>query len=82
MPAFLLALARTESGMAKSAKTVPSYRRQRKSRRGFFGWLWRIIVALFLLRFVSRQQAVPYAPFLALAAVAVMLTQGPVFAPL
>ena len=49
MPAFLLALARTESGMAKSAKTVPSYKRQRKSRRGFFGWLWRIIVWLFLL---------------------------------
>jgi Flp pilus assembly protein protease CpaA len=41
-----------------------------------------IIVVLFLLRFVSRQQAVPYAPFLAIAAVAVLLTQGPVFAPL
>jgi Flp pilus assembly protein protease CpaA len=41
-----------------------------------------IIVLLFLLRFVSRKQAVPYAPFLAVAAVAVLLVQGPVFAPL
>lgn len=34
--------------MAKRAKTIPSYRRQRKGRRGFFGWLWRIAVWLFL----------------------------------
>ena len=35
--------------MARSAKSIPTYRRQRKSRRGFFGWLWRIILGLFLL---------------------------------
>ena len=40
------------------------------------------ILALFLARVVSRRQAVPYAPFLALAAVAVALTQGTAFAPL
>jgi len=41
-----------------------------------------IIALLFVLRFVGRKQAVPYAPFLALSAVAFLLTQGPVFAPL
>src|SRR5688500_11672180 len=35
--------------MAKSAKSVPSYKRQRKTRRGFFGWLWRSILSLFRL---------------------------------
>ncbi|MFL6750174.1 MAG: transglycosylase domain-containing protein, partial [Sphingomicrobium sp.] len=35
--------------MAKRATTIPSYRRRRKSRRGFFGWIWRILLALFLL---------------------------------
>ena len=35
--------------MAKAAKTIPSYRRRRKSRRSVFGWLWRIIMSLFLL---------------------------------
>jgi monofunctional biosynthetic peptidoglycan transglycosylase len=35
--------------MAKIAKTIPSYRRRRKGKRGFFGWIWRIIVWLFLL---------------------------------
>src|SRR5687767_14512991 len=35
--------------MARSAKTIPTYKRQRKSRRGFFGWLWRIVLWLFLL---------------------------------
>jgi monofunctional glycosyltransferase len=35
--------------MAKFAKTIPSYKRRRKAKRGFFGWLWRIIVWLFLL---------------------------------
>jgi prepilin signal peptidase PulO-like enzyme (type II secretory pathway) len=40
------------------------------------------ILLLLLAGIVSRKQAVPYAPFLALAAVAVVLTQGPVFAPL
>ncbi len=34
--------------MAKSAKTIPTYKRRRKSRRGFFGWLVRILVGLFL----------------------------------
>jgi prepilin signal peptidase PulO-like enzyme (type II secretory pathway) len=45
-----------------------------------FGGL--VILALFLAGAVSRRQAVPYAPFLALAAVAVILTQGASFAPL
>jgi monofunctional biosynthetic peptidoglycan transglycosylase len=35
--------------MAKPAKTIPSYKRRRKGKRGFFGWLWRIILWLFLL---------------------------------
>src|SRR5207342_2030182 len=35
--------------MAKRATTIPSYRRRRKSRRGFFGWIGRILLALFLL---------------------------------
>jgi monofunctional biosynthetic peptidoglycan transglycosylase len=34
--------------MARRAKTIPSYRRQRKGRRGFLGWVWRIILGLFL----------------------------------
>jgi monofunctional biosynthetic peptidoglycan transglycosylase len=34
--------------MAKRASSIPTYRRKRKGRRGFLGWLWRIIVALFL----------------------------------
>lgn len=41
-----------------------------------------IIVALFLAGVVGRRQAVPYAPFLALSAVAVVLLQGASFAPL
>ena len=41
-----------------------------------------VIVALFVAGVVSRRQAVPYAPFLAIAAAAVLLTQGPVFGPL
>jgi prepilin signal peptidase PulO-like enzyme (type II secretory pathway) len=41
-----------------------------------------VILALFLAGFVSRRQAVPYAPFLALTAVVVVLTQGASFAPL
>jgi prepilin signal peptidase PulO-like enzyme (type II secretory pathway) len=40
------------------------------------------ILVLFLVGVVSRRQAVPYAPFLALAAVAVALTRGTAFAPL
>ena len=28
--------------------TIPTYRRKRKGRRGLFGWLWRIIIGLFL----------------------------------
>ena len=35
--------------MAKFAKSIPSYKRRRKNKRGFFGWLWRIIFWLFLL---------------------------------
>ena len=34
--------------MAKRATSIPTYRRKRKGRRGFIGWLWRIILALFL----------------------------------
>jgi prepilin signal peptidase PulO-like enzyme (type II secretory pathway) len=41
-----------------------------------------VILGLFLVGAVTRRQAVPYAPFLALAAVVVMLTQGASFAPL
>jgi prepilin signal peptidase PulO-like enzyme (type II secretory pathway) len=40
------------------------------------------ILLLLVLRLVSRSQPVPYAPFLALAAVAVVLQQGASFAPL
>ena len=40
------------------------------------------IFALLLAGVVSRRQGVPYAPFLALAAVAVVLARGAVFAPL
>ena len=36
----------------KSTKNIPSYRRQRKSSRGFFGWLWRIILTLFVVSIV------------------------------
>ena len=35
--------------MAKTAKSIPTYKRRRKNRRGFFGWLWRIVMWLFLL---------------------------------
>jgi monofunctional biosynthetic peptidoglycan transglycosylase len=35
--------------MAKTAKTIPTYKRRRRNRRGFFGWLWRIVMWLFLL---------------------------------
>ena len=35
--------------MAKIANTIPTYRRRRKNRRGLFGWLWRIVISLFLL---------------------------------
>jgi monofunctional biosynthetic peptidoglycan transglycosylase len=35
--------------MAKSAKTIPTYRRRRTGKRGFLGWAWRIIFWLFLL---------------------------------
>jgi prepilin signal peptidase PulO-like enzyme (type II secretory pathway) len=41
-----------------------------------------IMLALWAMRFIGRKQAIPYAPFLAVAAVLVLLTQGPVFAPL
>jgi monofunctional glycosyltransferase len=35
--------------MAKIAKNIPSYKRRRKGKRGFLGWLWRVIMWLFLL---------------------------------
>ena len=41
-----------------------------------------ILLVLFAVGAVGRKQAVPYAPFLALAAVVVVLTQGAAFAPL
>jgi prepilin signal peptidase PulO-like enzyme (type II secretory pathway) len=41
-----------------------------------------VILVLFLAGVVGRRQAVPYAPFLALAAVAVVLMRGAAFAPL
>jgi prepilin signal peptidase PulO-like enzyme (type II secretory pathway) len=41
-----------------------------------------MMALLWALRFIGRKQAIPYAPFLALAAVLVLLLQGPVFAPL
>jgi len=41
-----------------------------------------VIAGLFVLGVVSRRQAVPYAPFLAIAAIVVVLTQGASFAPL
>jgi len=37
--------------MAKRSSTIPTYRRKRKGR-GFIGWLWRIVVGLFLLSIV------------------------------
>jgi leader peptidase (prepilin peptidase)/N-methyltransferase len=40
-----------------------------------------ILLLLFMLGAVGRKQAVPYAPFLALAAVAVVLMHGAAFAP-
>jgi prepilin signal peptidase PulO-like enzyme (type II secretory pathway) len=41
-----------------------------------------VLGVLFLLHKVQRRQGIPYAPFLALAAVAVVLTEGSAFAPL
>ena len=41
-----------------------------------------VMVALLLVGVVSRKQAIPYAPFLSLAAIAVTLLQGTAFAPL
>ena len=35
--------------MARVATHIPQYKRRRKGRRGFLGWLWRIILWLFLL---------------------------------
>ncbi len=34
--------------MAKRASSIPTYKRKRKGRRGIFGWVWRIILGLFL----------------------------------
>jgi leader peptidase (prepilin peptidase)/N-methyltransferase len=41
-----------------------------------------VMVALFLAGAIGRKQAMPYAPFLSLAAIAVVLLQGTAFAPL
>jgi leader peptidase (prepilin peptidase)/N-methyltransferase len=41
-----------------------------------------LMLALLLVGVISRRQAVPYAPFLALSAAAFVLLQGPAFAPL
>ena len=41
-----------------------------------------VMLLLFLAGVVGRREAVPYAPFLALAAVAVVLVEGAAFAPL
>jgi leader peptidase (prepilin peptidase) / N-methyltransferase len=41
-----------------------------------------VILTLVALRLVSRRQALPYAPFLSIAAIAVVLYQGAAFAPL
>jgi len=41
-----------------------------------------VILGMFVAGIVSRRQPVPYAPFLALSAAAVLLVQGPAFAPL
>ena len=41
-----------------------------------------IILGLFVSGLVGRRQAIPYAPFLSLAAVAVVLVEGAAFAPL
>jgi monofunctional biosynthetic peptidoglycan transglycosylase len=47
--------------MARRAKTIPSYRRRRKSKRGFLGWAFRIILALFLfsIALVAAYRFVP-----------------------
>ena len=37
--------------MAKRSTSIPSYRRKRKGR-GFFGWLFRIVVGLILFSIV------------------------------
>ena len=38
--------------MAQKAKTIPTYKRRRRTRRGIFGWLWRMVLGLFLLSIV------------------------------
>jgi len=38
--------------MAKRSPTIPTYRRKRKGRRGLFGWIWRIVLFLFLFSIV------------------------------
>jgi monofunctional glycosyltransferase len=47
--------------MARRATSIPSYKRRRKHRRGFFGWLWRLMLALFLLSilWVAAYRLVP-----------------------
>jgi prepilin signal peptidase PulO-like enzyme (type II secretory pathway) len=50
----------------------------------FWGILAAAVVmgALLVIGVVSRRQAIPYAPFLSLAAIVVLLMQGTAFAPL
>ena len=38
--------------MAKRASTIPRYRRQRKGKRGFLGWLFRTFLALILVSII------------------------------
>lgn len=38
--------------MARRSNTIPSYKRSRRKRRGLFGWLWRMVLAMFLLSIV------------------------------
>jgi leader peptidase (prepilin peptidase)/N-methyltransferase len=55
---------------------------------GMLALFWGILVAalvmgaMWAVRIVTRKQGVPYAPFLSLAAIVVMLIQGAAFAPL
>jgi monofunctional biosynthetic peptidoglycan transglycosylase len=34
--------------MAKRSTSIPTYRRKRKGKRSFVGWLWRILLGLFI----------------------------------
>jgi monofunctional biosynthetic peptidoglycan transglycosylase len=47
--------------MAKRSPTIPTYRRKRKGRRGLFGWIWRIVLFLFLfsIAWVAAYRFIP-----------------------